>query len=47
MTLCQNWSSKDEIETNIHAFQSVRDVIENTFFFIEWRSDKNGRENLH
>ena len=41
-----NWSSKDEIETNIRTFQSVRDEIENTFLQIEWGGDENG-ENLY
>ena len=33
MTMFQNWSTngKDEIETSIRTFQSVRDEIENTF----------------
>ena len=31
MTVFQNWSTKDEIETSIRTFQSVRDEIENTF----------------
>ena len=42
----QNWSTKDELETSIRTFQSVRDEIENTFSKIEWRDDENGRENL-
>ena len=46
MTMFQNWSTKDEIETNIRTFQSVRDEIERTFSEIEWRDDENGRENL-
>ena len=33
MTMFQNWSTNDEIETSIRAFQSVQDEIENTFFF--------------
>ena len=44
MTMFQNWSTQDEIETSIRTFQSVRDEIENTFFLIEWRGDENGRE---
>ena len=47
MTMFQNWSTKDEIETSIRTFQSVRDEIENTFSKIEWRDDENGRENLY
>ena len=47
MTMFQNWSTKDEIETSIRTFQSVRDEIESTFSKIEWRDDKNGRENLY
>ena len=47
MTMFQNWSTKDEIETSISTFQSVRDEIENTFSKIEWRGDENGRENLY
>ena len=47
MTMFKNWSTKDEIETSIRTFQSVLDEIENTFFKIEWRGDKNGRENLY
>ena len=46
MTMFQNWSTKDEIETSIRTFQSVRDEIESTFFKVEWRGDENGRENL-
>ena len=46
MTVFQNWSTKDEIETCIRTLQSVRDEIENTFSKIEWRDDKNGQENL-
>ena len=38
MTMIQNWSTKDEIETSIRTFQSVRD---------EWRGDENGREILY
>ena len=33
----QNRSTKDESETSIRTFQSVRDKIENTFSKIEWR----------
>ena len=47
MTMFQNWSTKDEIETSIRPFQSVRYEIENTFSKIEWRDDENGRENLY
>ena len=50
MTMFQNWSTKDmkdEIETSIRTFQSVRDEIESTFSKIEWRDDENGRENLY
>ena len=47
MTMFQNWSTKDEIETSIRTFQSVRDEIESTFSKIEWRDDKNERENLY
>ena len=47
MTMFQNWSTKNEIETSIRTFQSVRDKIENTFSKIEWRDDENGRENLY
>ena len=47
MTMFQNWSTKDEIETSIRTFQRVRDEIENTFCKIEWRDDENGRENLY
>ena len=47
MTIFQNWSTKDEIETSIRTFQSVRDEIERTFSKIEWRGDENGRENLY
>ena len=46
MTMFQNWSTKDEIESSIRIFQSVRDEIENTFSKIEWRDDENGWENL-
>ena len=42
-----NWSTKDEIETSIRTFQSVRDEIENTSSKIEWWGDENGRENLY
>ena len=46
MTMFQNyWSTKDEIETSIRTFQSVRDKIKSTLK-IEWRGDENGRENL-
>ena len=47
MTMFQNWSTKDEVETSNRTFQSVRDEIENTFSKIEWRGDENGRENLY
>ena len=47
MTMFQNWSTKDEFETSIRTFQSVRDEIENTFSKIEWRDDENGRETLY
>ena len=47
MTMFQNWSTKDKIETSIRTFQSVRDEIESTFSKIEWRDDENGRENLY
>ena len=47
MTMFQNWSTKDEIETSIRTFQSVRDEIESTFSKLEWRDDENGRENLY
>ena len=47
MTMFQNLSTKDEIETSIRTFQSVRGEIENTFSKIEWRGDENGRENLY
>ena len=47
MTMFKNWSTKDEIETSIRTFQSVRDEIENTLSKIEWRDDENGRENLY
>ena len=47
MTMFQNWSTKDEIETSIRKFQSVRDEIESTFFKVDWRGDENGRENLY
>ena len=47
MTMFQNWSTTDDIETSIRTFQSVRDEIENTFSKIEWRGDENGRENLY
>ena len=30
MAMFQNWSTKDEIETNIRTIQCVRDEIENT-----------------
>ena len=43
----QTWSTKDEIESSIRTFQSVRDEIENTVSKIEWRDDENGRENLY
>ena len=43
----QNWSTKDEIETSIRTFQSIRDEIESTFSKNEWRDDENGRENLY
>ena len=33
MTMFQNCSIKDEIETSTRTFQSVRDEIENTFLF--------------
>ena len=47
MTMFQNyWSTKDEIESSIRTFQSVRDEIENTFSKLVWRYDENGRENL-
>ena len=46
MAMFQNWSTKDEIETSIRTFQSVRHEIENTFSKIEWRYVENGRENL-
>ena len=47
MTMFQNWSTRDEIETSIRTFQSVRDEIESTFLKIEWRGDENVRENLY
>ena len=47
MTMLRNWSTKDEIETSICTFQSVRDEFENTFSKLEWRDDGNGRENLY
>ena len=47
MTLFQNLSTKDEIETSIRTFESVRDEIECTFSKIEWRDDENGRENIY
>ena len=47
MTMFQNWSTKDEIETGIRTFQSIRDKTESTFLKIEWRGDENGRENLY
>ena len=47
MTMFQTRSTKDEIETSIRTFQSVRDEIESTFSKIEWRDDENGRENLY
>ena len=47
MTMFQNWSTKDEIETSIRTFQSVRNEIKNYFSKIEWRDDENGRENLY
>ena len=47
MTMFQNWSTKDEIESSIRTFQSVRDEIENTFSTIELRDDENERENLY
>ena len=47
MTMLQNWSTKDKIETSIRTFQGVRDEIESTFIKIEWRGDENGRENLY
>ena len=47
MTMFQNWSTKDEIETSISTFQRVRDEIENKFSKIECRGDENGRENLY
>ena len=46
MTMFRNWSTKDETETSIRTFQSVRDEIGNTFSKIEWKDDENGRENL-
>ena len=42
MAMFQNWSTKDEIETSIRTFQSVRDEIESTFFKVEWRGDEMG-----
>ena len=47
MTMFQNWSTKDEIETSICTFQSVRDEIETTFSKIEWRGDENEWENQY
>ena len=47
MTMFKNWSTKDEIETSIRTFQSVRDEIENTFFKIEWRGDDFETENCN
>ena len=44
MTMFQNWLTKDEIETSIRTFQSVRDEIQSAFSKIEWRGDENGRE---
>ena len=46
MTMFQNWSTKDEIETGIRTFQSIRDENEKKKSKIEWRDDENGRENL-
>ena len=47
MTMFQNLSIKDEIETSNRTFQSVRDELENYFLKIEWRGDENGRENIY
>ena len=44
MTMFQNWSTKNEIETSICTFQSVRDEIKSTFSKIEWIDDENWRE---
>ena len=44
MTMFQNWSTKDKIETSIRTFQSFRDEIESTFLKTERRGDENGRE---
>ena len=42
MTMFQNWSTNDEMETSIRTFQSVLDEIENTFSKIEWRDEEMG-----
>ena len=42
MTMFRNWSTKDEIEMSIRTFQSVRDEIENTFFFFYEEVTKMG-----
>ena len=44
MTMFQNWSTKDEIETSFRTFQSVRDEIESPFSKTEWRDDEMGRK---
>ena len=47
MTMFQNLSTKDEIETSIRTFQSVQDEIENTFCFNwmkRWRKWGGGGE---
>ena len=47
MTMFQTWLTKDEIETSIRTFQSIRDEIESTFLKVEWRGDENEWENLY
>ena len=42
MTMFQNWSTEDEIETSIRTFQSVRDEIESTFSKLNGEMTKMG-----
>ena len=42
MTMFQNWSTKDEIETSIRTFQSVRDEIETHFLKLNKEMTKMG-----
>ena len=46
MTMFQNWSTKDKIETSIHTFHRATTESESEFLKTEWSGDENWRENL-